>query len=101
MGRKWKKSSDRESKATGIDVIPRTWTVYTTASRGDSQERLLDLRHLAVTKFHKAQIQLTGYTLDRWDLHGVPCECLDCAADYEALLLMQRDQNRRLLREPS
>ncbi|PWL23205.1 MAG: hypothetical protein DCO99_04380 [Synechococcus sp. XM-24] len=60
-----------------------------------------DLRHFAVTKFHKDQAELTGYTLDRWDLHGVPCACSECVADYQDLLLMQPDQNRRRLRESS
>jgi hypothetical protein len=87
--------------ATKNSVIPRTWAVCTTAPLCDSRERSLDLRHLNVTKFHKDEAALTGYTLDRWDLHGVPCECLECVADYQDLLLMQPDQNRRRLRESS
>ena len=42
-----------------------------------------------MTKFHKEVIELTGYTLDRWDLHGVPCSCPECTADYETLRVMQ------------
>jgi len=62
---------------------------------------LLDLRHFVVTKFHKDQAELTGYTLDRWDLHGVPCACSECTAEYEALRMMQLDQDRQLLLRPS
>ena len=46
-------------------------------------------RLLAVPHFHKGLIELTGYTLDRWDLHGVPCSCPECTADYETLRVMQ------------
>ena len=94
-----KKSSDRGARATKTDVIPKTWAVCTTLPRPDPRQRLLDLRHLAVTKFHKEVIELTGYTLDRWDLHGVPCRCQKCTDDYEALRVMPLDQNKRFLRK--
>ncbi len=55
----------------------------------DTRQRLLNLCHIAVTKFHNDVIELTGYTLDRWDLHGVPCSCPKCIADYETLRLME------------
>ena len=96
-----KKSSDRGARATKNDVIPKTWAVCTTVSRSDPRERLPDLRHFAVTKFHKDQAELTGYTLDRWDLHGVPFACAECTAEYETLRMMQLDQDRQLLRRPS
>ena len=92
-----KKSSDRGARATKTDVIPRTWAVCTTLPRPDPRQHLLDLRHLAVTKFHKEVIELTGYTLDRWDLHGVPCSCPECTADYETLRVMQRTQKAQAI----
>jgi len=53
-------------------------------------------RLLAVPHFHKGLIELTGYTLDRWDLHGVPCSCPECTADYETLRVMQRTQKAQV-----
>ena len=87
--------------ATKNSVIPRTWAVCTTVSQSDPRERLPDLRHLAVTKFHKDQAELTGYTLDRWDLHGVPCNCAECTTEYEALRMLQLAQDQKFLRSPS
>ena len=101
MTHKSTRCSDQAALATESDVIPKTWAVCTTVSRSDPRERLSDLRHFAVTKFHKDQAELTGYTLDRWDLHGVPCACAECTAEYEALRMMQLDQDRHLLRRPS
>jgi len=54
-----------------------------------------------VTKFHKDQAELTGYTLDRWDLHGVPCPCSKCTAEYENLQLMQTEKDKQFLRKAS
>ena len=54
-----------------------------------------------MTKFHKDQAELTGYTLDRWDLHGVPCNCAECTTEYEALRMMQLAQDQKFLRSPS
>ena len=87
--------------ATKNNVLPRTWAVCTTASRSNPRERSPDLRHLAVTKFHRDQAELTGYTLDRWDLHGVPCTCTDCTAEYETLRLMQIEKDKQFLRKAS
>lgn len=101
MTHKSTRCSDPAALATETDVIPKTWAVCTTVSRSDPRERLPDLRHLAVTKFHKDQAKLTGYTLDRWDLHGVPCVCSECTTEYETLRMMQLDQDRQLLRRPS
>jgi len=101
MTHKSTRCSDQAALATETDVIPKTWAVCTTVSRSDPRERLPDLRHLAVTKFHKDQAELTGYTLDRWDLHGVPCACSECTAEYETLRMMQLDQDRQLLLRPS
>ena len=87
--------------ATKYSVNPWTWSVCTTVSGSDLREGLNDLRRLAVTKFHKDQAELTGYTLDRWDLHGVPCGCADCMAEYEILRMMQLAQDQKFLRNPS
>ena len=87
--------------ATKNNVLPRTWAVCTTASRSNTRECSPDLRHLAVTKFHKDQAELTGYTLDRWDLHGVPCTCSECTAEYENLRLMQTEKDKQFLRKAS
>ena len=54
-----------------------------------------------MTKFHKDQAELTGYTLDRWDLHGVPCTCSECTAEYENLRLMQTEKDKQFLRKAS
>ena len=52
-------------------------------------------------KFHNEVIELTGYTLDRWDLHGVPCSCPECIADYETLRVMQLANGKHLPRKES
>ena len=67
----------------------------------DTRQRLWNLRHLAVPKFHNEVIELTGYTLDRWDLHGVPCSCPECIADYETLRVMQLANGKRFPRKES
>ena len=54
-----------------------------------------------MAKFHRNQAELTGYTLDRWDLHGVPCTCTDCTAEYETLRLMQIEKDKQFLRKAS
>ena len=87
--------------ATKCSVIPRTWSVCATVSGADLREGLNDRRRLAVTKFHKDQAELTGYTLDRWDLHGVPCTCSECTAEYENLQLMQTERDKQFLRKAS
>ena len=77
-------------------MIPRTRAASTTLSRPDLRQYLPDLRHVAVTKFHKEVSELTGYTHDRWDLRGVPCSCPECTADYETLRVMQRTQKAQV-----
>lgn len=57
------------------------------------------LRDCAVTTFHNERRELTGFMLDRWDLHGVPCLCDLCVHDYRELEIMQKEHDRRLLRE--
>ena len=87
--------------ATKYSVNPWTWSVCTTVLGSDLRKGLNDLRRLAVTKFHKDRAELTGYTLDRWDLHGVTCGCADCMAEYEILRMMQFAQDQKFLRSPS
>ena len=48
--------------------------------------------------FHNEQRELTGYLLDRWDKHGVPCKCDLCQHEYELLEREQLEQDRRHLR---
>ena len=48
--------------------------------------------------FHNDQRELTGYLLDRWDRHGVPCKCDMCQHEYELLELEQLKKERRHLR---
>lgn len=64
-------------------------------------ELALDPCHGPVAKFHNEKRELTGFMLDRWDLHGVPCPCDLCSHDYRELEIMQREQAQRLLREAS
>ncbi len=54
-----------------------------------------------MAKFHNEKRELTGFMLERWDLHGVPCPCDLCSHDYRELEIMQREQAQRLLREAS
>ena len=82
-------------------MIPKTGSVYTTISGSDARQSLHNRSHIAVTKFHNDQSELTGYTLDRWDLHGVPCGCVDCMAEYEILRMTQLAHDQKLLRSPS
>ena len=54
-----------------------------------------------MAKFHNERRDLTGFMLDRWDLHGVPCRCDLCSDDYRELEIMQREHAQRLLRKAS
>lgn len=53
-----------------------------------------------MAKFHNERRDLTGFMLDRWDLHGVPCRCDLCSDDYRELEIMQREHAQRLLARP-